>query len=151
MTADAKARLRRTLLAMAADAMSGPGGLAAYLRSRLLGAPYSGMSLPLDVGRARDIPDQLRRAVILRDKHCGWPGGCDVGPAGSEVHHLVPWSEGGKTSIDDLKLFCKFHHQVCIHRRGWKVIMHPDGTTEAISPYGEILRSHGPPGDRTAL
>jgi len=151
MTADAKARLRRTLLAMAADAMSGPGGLAAYLRSRLLGAPYSGMSLPLDVGRARDIPDQLRRAVILRDKHCGWPGGCDVGPAGSEVHHLVPWSEGGKTSIDDLKLFCKFHHQVMIHRRGWKVIMHPDGTTEAISPYGEILRSHGPPGDRTAL
>ena len=29
-----------------------------------------------------DIPDRLRRAVILRDKHCGWPGGCDVGPAG---------------------------------------------------------------------
>jgi Domain of unknown function (DUF222)/HNH endonuclease len=145
MDSEAKARLRRTLLAMAADAMSGPTGLAAYLRSRLLGVPYSSMSLPLDVGRARDIPDQLRRAVILRDKHCGWPGGCDVGPAGSEVHHLVPWSEGGKTSIDDLKMFCKFHHQVCIHRLGWKVIMHPDGTTEAISPWGEILRSHGPP------
>jgi hypothetical protein len=56
MTAEAKARLRRTLLAMAADAMSGPDGLGAYLRSRLLGAPYSSMSLPLDVGRARDIP-----------------------------------------------------------------------------------------------
>ena len=151
MDAEAKARLRRTLLAMAADAMSGPGGLAAYLRSRLLGAPYNSASLPLDVGRARDIPDQLRRAVILRDQHCGWPGGCDVGPAGSEIHHLVPWSEGGKTSLDDLKMFCTFHHQVMIHRRGWKVIMHPDGTTEAISPYGEILRSHGPPGDRTGL
>ena len=151
MTADAKARLRRTLLAMAADAMSGPGGLAAYLRARILGAPYSSMSLPLDVGRARDIPDQLRRAVILRDKHCGWPGGCDTGPAGCEVHHLVPWSEGGRTSIDDLKLFCTFHHQVCIHRRGWKVIVHPDGTTEAISPHGEILRSHGPPSDTTDL
>jgi Domain of unknown function (DUF222)/HNH endonuclease len=146
LDAEAKARLRRTLLAMAADAMSGPGGLAAYLRSRLLGAPYSSMSLPLDVGQARDIPDHIRRAVILRDKHCGWPGGCDVPPAGSEIHHLVPWSEGGKTSIDDLKLFCKFHHQVCIHRRGWKVIMHPDGTTEAISPHGEVLRSNGPPG-----
>ena len=58
---------------MAADAMSGPTGLAAYLRSRLLGAPYNSASLPLDVGRARDIPDHIRRAVILRDKHCGWP------------------------------------------------------------------------------
>ena len=98
MDAEAKARLRRTLLAMAADAMSGPTGLAAYLRSRLLGAPYNSASLPLDVGRARDIPDHIRRAVILRDKHCGWPGGCDVGPAGSDIHHLQQWSEGGKTS-----------------------------------------------------
>ena len=142
---DAKARLRRTLLAMAADAMSGPGGLAAYLRSRLLSAPFNSASLPLDVGRARDIPDHLRRAVILRDKHCAWPGGCDQPPAASEVHHVAEWSKGGKTSLDDLKLFCKFHHQVCIHRRGWKIIMHADGTTEAISPHGEVLRSHGPP------
>jgi len=141
----ARARLRRTLLAMAADAMSGPAGLAAYLRARLLGAPYNSASLPLDVGRARDIPDQLRRAVILRDRHCGWPGGCDTGPAGSEVHHLVPWSEGGTTRLPDLKLYCTFHHQVMIHRRGWKIIVHPDGTSEAISPWGEVIRSHGPP------
>jgi len=116
LDAEAKARLRRTMLAMAADAMSGPTGLAAYLRSRLLGAPFTTTSLP---------------------------------PAGCEVHHLTPWSEGGKTSVDDLKLFCKFHHQVEIHRRGWKVIMHADGSTEAISPYGEILRSNGPPGGTT--
>jgi len=149
LDAEAKARLRRTMLAMAADAMSGPTGLAAYLRSRQLGAPFNTTSLPLDVGHARDIPDHIRRAVILRDGHCGWPGGCDVPPAGCEVHHLTEWSEGGKTSVDDLKLFCKFHHQVEIHRRGWKVIMHADGSTEAISPYGEILRSNGPPGGTT--
>ena len=145
LDAEAKARLRRTLLAMAADAVSGPAGLAAYLRSRLLGAPYNSASLPLDVGHARDIPDNIRRAVILRDGHCGWPGGCDVPAAGCDMHHLEQWSQGGRTSVDDLKLFCKFHHQECIHRRGWKVIMHADGTTEAISPYGEVLRSHGPP------
>ena len=92
---EAKARLRRTLLAMAADAMSGPTGLAAYLRSRLLGAPYNSASLPLDVGRARDIPDHIRRAVILRDKHCGWPGGCDVGPR-RERHPPPPTVVGGR-------------------------------------------------------
>ena len=144
MTPDAKARLRRTLLAMAADAMSGPGGLAGYLRTRLLQVPYSAASLPLDVGRTKDIPDHLRRAVILRDRHCAWPG-CDKPPAACECHHLVPRSQGGTTSLGNLKLLCDYHHQVLIHRLGWKLIVHPDGTLDAISPQGQILRSHGPP------
>jgi hypothetical protein len=145
MNDEARARLRRTLLAMAADAMSGPDGLAAYLRSRTLGAPYNTASLPLDVAYSKDVPDHIRRAVILRDRHCGWPGGCDRPPAACQVHHIVPRSKGGKTRLQDLVLLCEYHHQVCIHRLGWKLILHPDGTTEAISPRGEILRSHGPP------
>ncbi len=80
MDAEATARLRRTLLAMAADAMSGPTGLAAYLRSRLLGAPYNSASLPLDVGRARDIPDHIRRAVILRDSTAAGPAAATWAP-----------------------------------------------------------------------
>ena len=109
MTAEAKARLRNTLLGMAADAMSGPGGLAGYLRTRLLQVPYSAASLPLDVGRTKDIPDHLRRAVILRDRHCAWPG-CDKPPAACECHHLVPRSQGGTTSLGNLKLLCDYHH-----------------------------------------
>jgi hypothetical protein len=100
MTSEAKARLRNTLLGMAADAMSGPGGLAGYLRTRLLQVPYSGTSLPLDVGRTKDIPDHLRRAVILRDRHCAWPGGCDKPPAACECHHpptpTAPWTPSGR-------------------------------------------------------
>jgi hypothetical protein len=144
----ARARLRRTLLAMAAGAMSGPGGLAGYLRTRLLDAPFTGKSLPLDVGCAHHIPDHIRRAVILRDRHCAWPGGCSKPPAGCECHHLIPRSEGGRTSLDNLRLYCEYHHQVCIHRLGWKIITHPDGTSEAISPHGEILHSNGPPTTR---
>jgi hypothetical protein len=145
MDDEAKARLRRTLLAMAADAMSGPDGLAAYLRTRQLGAPYNGKPLPLDVGKVKGIPDHLRRLVILRDRHCAWPGGCSNPPAACQVHHIVPRSAGGKTRLRDLILLCEYHHQVCIHRLGWKLILHADGTTEAISPDGQILRSHGPP------
>ena len=145
MTPEAKARLRRTLLAMAADAMSGPDGLAAYLRSRQLGVPFSGKSLPLDVGKVKGIPDHLRRLVILRDRHCAWPGGCSNPPAGCQVHHIVHRAHGGKTRLSDLILLCEYHHQVCIHRLGWTLILHADGTTEARSPHGEILRSHGPP------
>ncbi|HLI36074.1 MAG TPA: DUF222 domain-containing protein [Streptosporangiaceae bacterium] len=149
MTGEAKARLRATLLALAADAMSGPGGLAAWLRGRLLQAPYCAKSLPLDVGKAaKDIPDHLRRAVILRDRHCAWPGGCDKPPAACQVHHIVPRSEGGKTDLRFLILLCDYHHQVCIHRLGWTLTLHADGTTQARSPHGEILRSHGPPASR---
>jgi hypothetical protein len=34
---------------------------------------------------------------------------------------------------------------VCIHRWGWQIILHPDGTTEARGPHGQILHSHAPP------
>jgi hypothetical protein len=148
ISAETKARLRRTLLAMAADAMSGPDGLAAYLRTRKLGAPYNAASLPLDVGYSKDIPDHIRRAVILRDRHCAWPGGCDKPRAACHVHHIVHKADGGRTSVGSCLLLCAYHHEVCIHRLGWKLILHPDGTREAISPHGEILRSHGPPTSR---
>ena len=148
LTDEQKAELRRALLELAADAMSGPDGLAAYLRTRQLGVPYSGKPLPLDVGKVQGIPAHLRRAVILRDRHCAWPGGCDRPPAGCQVHHVVFRSRGGKTRLKDLVLLCAFHHEVCIHRLGWTLTLHPDGTTEARSPQGEILRSHGPPTTR---
>ena len=59
----------------AAALLSGPGGLASFLRRRQLGARLGGPSLPLDVGVNRDIPAAIRRAVILRDQHCRFPGG----------------------------------------------------------------------------
>jgi hypothetical protein len=41
-------------------------------------------------------------------------------------------------------------HDVCIHRWGWQVILHPDGTIEARSPDGsQTLKSHAPPSPKT--
>ena len=34
---------------------------------------------------------------------------------------------------------CQFHHDICIHRRGWRLILHPDGTTTAYGPDGQGL------------
>ncbi|HEX8005815.1 MAG TPA: HNH endonuclease, partial [Trebonia sp.] len=94
--------------------------------------------------------DHIRRAVILRDRHCAWPGGCDKPPAGCHIHHLTPKAQGGTTRLSNLLLLCEFHHQVCIHRLGWKLLLHPDGSTEAISPWGQTLHSHGPPTTQAA-
>jgi hypothetical protein len=75
-TAQAQEMLRHAIIGKAVDLVSGPGGLASFLRTRLLGARLAGPSLPLDVGRSAEIPAAIRRAVILRDQHCRWAGGC---------------------------------------------------------------------------
>jgi hypothetical protein len=130
----ARLALERTLLGMAIRALSGPGGLAGFLRARLLGRPFAGKSLVLDVGDTDGIPDHIRRAVILRDKHCQWPGGCDRPASQCEPHHGRPRHQGGETSVGNLDLYCSAHHHHYIHRLGWRVIKHPDGTREAIPP-----------------
>jgi hypothetical protein len=41
---------------------------------------------------------------------------------------------------------CTFHHLVAVHRWGWTLARHADGTTTALSPDGKrTLHSHGPP------
>ena len=88
----------------------------------------------------------IRRAVILRDQHCRFPGGCDQPAAGCEVHHLTHKADGGKTSVKDCALFCWFHHQIVIHQWGWTVVLNPDGTTTAWNKdKTKVLHSHSPP------
>jgi len=44
------------IIGKAVDLLSGPGGLASFLRRRQLGARLAGPSLPLDIGYAETIP-----------------------------------------------------------------------------------------------
>ena len=138
--------LVQAIIGKAVDLLSGPGGLASFLRRRQLGARLGGPSLPLDVGVSADIPAAIRRAVILRDQHCRFPGGCDQPAAGCEVHHLRHRKDGGPTSVKDCALFCFFHHQIVIHQWGWTVVLNPDGTTTAWNKdKTKVIHSHSPP------
>jgi hypothetical protein len=101
-------------------------------------------SLPLDIGYSDTIPASIRRAVLLRDRGCAWPR-CGRPAAWCDVHHLTHKKDGGKTAVSDCVLLCQFHHDVCIHRRGWRLVLHPDGTTTAYGPDGQVLHSHSPP------
>ena len=144
LSAEAWAALRYAMARLAVDLVSGPAGLAATLRTGLLEAPWNTPSLPLDIGYSDSIPAHIRRAVLLRDRRCAWPR-CGRPAAWCDVHHLRHKKGGGATSAGGCVLLCQFHHDVCIHRRGWQLILHPDGTTEARGPHGQILRSHAPP------
>ena len=110
--------------------------MASYLRGALLNAPFSTLSQPLDIGRTtRTIPAHLRTAVILRDQHCQFPR-CTQPASVCDVHHLIHWAHGGPTSLGNLGLYCRFHHLIVIHRWGWNITRHPDGTTTATAPDG---------------
>ena len=139
-------RLQDTVLRCAADVLSGPAGLTAFLRTGLLGGQFPAVSLPLEAGAATStIPPHLRRAVIARDRHCAAPG-CRQRPAACQVHHITPRSEGGRTCLANLILLCPFHHLIAVHRWGWKITLNADGTTTATSPDGrKTLHSHSPP------
>ena len=138
-------RLQHTLLSWSIDLLSGPAGFPAYLRRHLLPARFTSLSQPLDLGRTtRIIPPHLRKAVIQRDRKCRFPG-CEQPPSVCQIHHLIPWSQGGATTLGNLAIFCRFHHIIVIHRWGWKITCHPNGTTTATAPDGRILHSHGPP------
>jgi len=147
LSAQARQAHRHAIARLAIDFVSGPGGIAAILRTGLLDRPFSTPSLPLDIGWAESIPPAIRRAVQLRARgHCEWPGRCDRPAAACDVHHIIHQKDGGETSLRNCALLCGFHHDICIHRWGWQFTLHPDGTTQATSPDGRhTLHSHPPP------
>ena len=73
-------------------------------------------------------------------------GDIDAEPAaGCEPHHVLHRQDGGHTSLTNLKDYCWWHYHVVLHQMSWKLIVHPDGTSQVRSPDGKIIRSHGPP------
>jgi uncharacterized protein DUF222 len=145
LSPQARQALRYAIARLAVDLVAGPGRLASILRRGLLDAPYNSKPVILDIGVSASIPGYIRRAVQLRARNCEWPG-CGKPPAYCDVHHLRHQADGGQTSVSNCALVCQFHHDICIHRWGWRLVLHPDGTTTAYGPHGQVLHSNGPPG-----
>jgi hypothetical protein len=79
LTADEWAALLQAIAGYALDFVSGPRGAAAMLRAALVNGHQSQvpLSYPLDIGYSESVPAWMRKAIIVRDRHCQWPGGCD--------------------------------------------------------------------------
>ncbi len=92
-----------------------------------------GTSQALDVGRRTPtIPPAIRRALIVRDRGCAWPG-CDRPPGWCDAHHLVHWANGGSTSLDNTVLVCRAHHTK-LHEHHWRARLTADGELEVKPP-----------------
>ncbi|MFN8080832.1 MAG: DUF222 domain-containing protein [Kineosporiaceae bacterium] len=108
----------------------GPGGgplprhvLAQMLCTSLISPTIlDGNGAVLAQGRAQRLatPAQ-RRAVFARDRGCVIPG-CTAPVDWCDVHHAVPWAEGGLTDVDAMVAACGRDH-TAIHAGIWTITM----------------------------
>ncbi len=99
---------------------------------------FAGRSEIIDVGRkTRTISAPLRAAIVARDGRCRMAH-CDQPPARCDVHHIVPWFQGGPTDADNLILACRYHHWL-LHDGGFTLIRGPDGTHTLTRPDGTTV------------
>ena len=90
-------------------------------------------SVVMDVGRSKRLVNGgLRHALDVRDEHCRWPN-CERSASYCDGHHLVHWSEGGATDLDNVVLLCKRHHRL-VHEGGWQLIKADEGQIAAVAP-----------------
>jgi hypothetical protein len=101
-----------------------------------------------DAVDAHDPPTWMQTLVILRDRHCVFPG-CRTDARACGLDHIDPYQSPdhlddpgppGQTHPDNLAPLCRRHHNQKTHH-GWTYIRHPDGYTWT-SPHG--LTHHVP-------
>ena len=100
----------------------------------------------------RVLRKSVKRAVVERDRVCVVPT-CGIAH-GLEIDHLIPFAQGGPTSIDNLQRLCKHHHRLKTAGKAklarWETPAGPQFgwlplTEEGCEPVGHTDRT----GDRT--
>jgi len=113
---------------------------------RLQPAVHDSGGVTVGVGRVtRKILPWLRRLMEGRDQGCRFPG-CRR-TRWLHGHHIVPWSQGGPTNLDNLVSLCGFHHRL-IHRDAWTIVGDPNASLEFHDKWGELhspAMGHYPP------
>ncbi len=125
---------------------AGPIAVAALRRlacdASVVRVVMAGRSQPLDVGRRTPVvPPAIRRALIVRDGGCRFPG-CERPHSWCDAHHVVHWADGGPTAISNLVLLCRRHHRA-IHQ-GFRVEM-AAGQPEFFRLDRSALANRAPP------
>jgi hypothetical protein len=114
------------------DVISVPQLLAIACEAEIVPVVFNEAGGIMAFGRTRRLASLGQRlALAARDGGCSFPG-CDRPAAWTEVHHVQPWIEGGRTDVDGMCLLCRYHHRE-FEKRGWAVQM-PHGVPEWVPP-----------------
>jgi Domain of unknown function (DUF222)/HNH endonuclease len=101
----------------------------------------NGRGEPLSVGRrTRTIPAAIKRALLVRDKTCRFPGCCNR--LFLDGHHIRHWADGGETSLANTCLLCTRCH-ARLHEHGYSMEVDPRGELMFRNPDGEVIPATG--------
>jgi hypothetical protein len=90
----------------------------------------------LFAGTTRKVPTRLRRLLQVRDGRCRFPGCSSL--LRLDAHHVVFWTDGGPTTLDNLVLLCRTHHRL-VHEEGFGIAVTLQGEVRAWTPDGTPL------------
>ena len=110
----------------------------------LMRVVMAGDSEPLDVGRRTAVVSPaIRRAVVVRDRGCRFPG-CGRPHNWCDAHHIVHWADGGVTAVSNLLLLCRPHHRLVHERNGFGLNLE-EGRPVFRRADGSVLEGRAPP------
>ncbi len=100
---------------------------------------------PFDVGTpTSEVPARNRRAVMVRDQSCRFPG-CDRPARWTDVHHIKERANKGTHELANLCALCKFHHRY-VHKHRLTIRWDRDHASLIFEwPNGRTANSPPPP------
>jgi len=100
---------------------------------------------PVATGTTRRRPvNGQRRAVETRDPTCVFPG-CRMPSGRCDLDHIIPWSQGGRTTVRNLAPLCRHGHVTVKHGAGWTYERLADGRYRWTSKLGHTYTTSGTP------
>ena len=91
----------------------------------------------------------MRETVILRDRHCVFPG-CPIDARSCDLDHIEPYASPddggppGQTSPANLACLCRRHHRLKTFT-AWNYRRLPDGDYHWTNPHGQTFRVNPDP------
>ena len=62
----------------------------------------------------------------------------------TEIHHIIPWEQGGATDLHNMLPVCSRHHHL-IHTLRWRLVLHPDRSLTIYDDTGVVVVESPPP------
>ncbi len=93
-----------------------------------------GAGQALDVGRERRLATRAQRqALRAQYPTCAMDADCTVPFDDCQIHHVDPFSQGGRTDLRRMCPGCDTHHHL-VHEGGWTLTRNKDGTWQLDPP-----------------
>ena len=104
--------------------------LAAALVGHVRRVIFDADGVVLDFGRRKRLfTGSLRKAILISERRCIWPG-CDVPASQCEADHILPHTERGPTSSRNGGVLCDRHNRW--KTRGFVTIRGPSGQWSTV-------------------